>query len=96
MTGNGSSSKGEITVDGVTYTTCLKMESSTLVTFTLAVKSRVTFYFGPSETASLKIDGEKISGTSNIYTTTLDAGTHTLTKDKSVNLFLVKIEPLDE
>ena len=96
VTGNGSSSKGEITVDGVTYTTCLKMESSTLVTFTLAVKSRVTFYFGPSETASLKIDGEKISGTSNIYTTTLDAGTHTLTKDKSVNLFLVKIEPLDE
>ncbi|MCI6309155.1 MAG: pectate lyase, partial [Prevotella sp.] len=96
VTGNGSSSKGEITVDGVTYSTCLKMESSTQVSFTLAVRSKVTFYFGATETASLKIDGEKITGTGNTYTTTLDAGTHTLAKDKSVNLFLVKIEPLEE
>ena len=72
------------------------MESSTQVSFTLAAKSKVTFYFGAAETASLKIDGEKITGTGNTYTTTLDAGTHTLAKDKSVNLFLVKIEPLEE
>ena len=96
VTGNGSSSKGEISVDGVTYSTCLKMESSTQVSFTLAARSKVTFYFGATETASLKIDGEKITGTGNTYTTTLDAGTHTLAKDKSVNLFLVKIEPLEE
>ena len=94
VNGNGSSSKGEITVDGVTYSTCLKMESSTSVSFTLAADSEVTFYFGSSETASLKIDGEKITGTGNTYTTTLSAGVHTLAKDKSVNLFLVKIVPL--
>lgn len=92
VTGNGSNSKGSITVDGITYSTCLKMESSTSVEFTLAAKSQVTFYFGASETASLKIDGEKIKGSGNTYTTTLEAGKHTLTKDKSVSLFLVKIE----
>lgn len=96
VTGNGSSSKGEITVDGVTYSTCLKMETSTSVSFTLAATSEVTFYFGASETASLVIDGNKVTGTGNTYTTTLSAGLHTLAKNKSVNLFLVKIVPQAE
>ncbi|MBQ9668057.1 MAG: pectate lyase [Prevotella sp.] len=91
--GNGSNSKGEITVDGVTYTTCLKIESSTRILFTLTEPMRMTLYFGPSETASIKIDGTKITGaTGNIYSTTLPAGPHELTKDKSVNLFLIKLE----
>lgn len=94
VTGNGSNSKGKITVDGKTYETCLKMESSTSIEFTLEAKSKITIYFGPNDTASLKIDGTKISGSGNTYSTTLDAGKHTFTKDKSVSIFLIKIEPI--
>ena len=57
---------------------------------------RMTLYFGPSETASIKIDGTKITGaTGNVYSTVLPAGPHELTKDKSVNLFLIKLEPTE-
>jgi pectate lyase len=91
--GNGSNSKGSATIDGTEYKTCLKMESSTSVKFTLTQKMTMTLYFASTETASIKIDGTKISGSGNTYTTTLEAGSHELTKDKSVNLFGIKLIP---
>ena len=95
VSGNGASNKGEITVDGVTYSTCLKMEQTTSVKFTLSQPMQMTLYFGPTETASIMIDGTKISGSGNTYTTTLEDGAHELTKDKSVNLFLIKLVPVE-
>ncbi len=94
VTGNGSNSKGTIVVDGQTLTTCLKMESATSVRFTLAEPMRMTLYFGPQETASIKINGTKIAGTSNTYTQLLQPADYELTKDKSVNLFAIKLEPV--
>lgn len=94
--GNGSNSKGEVTVDGTTYKTCLKIESSTSIKFSLTEPMLMTLYFGPTETASIKIDGKKITNvTGNIYSTVLPAGPHELTKDKSVNLFLIKLERIE-
>ena len=95
VVGNGSNSKGTITVDGQEISTCLKMEKDTSIKFTLAAAMEMTLYFGPSETASIKIDGEKIQGSGNTYTTVLQAGSHELTKDKSVNLFAIKLVPVD-
>ena len=96
INGNGSNSKGEIIVDGTTYSTCLKIESATSIRFTLSQPMLMTLYFGPSETASIKIDGTKITdATGNVYSTVLPAGPHELTKDKSVNLFLIKLEPTE-
>ena len=94
VVGNGSNSKGSATIDGVTYDTCLKMESSTSVSFTLTQKMKMTLYFASTETASIKIDGQKIDGSGNSYTTLIEAGSHELTKDKSVNLFGIKLEPV--
>ena len=96
VVGNGSNSKGSATIDGTEYTTCLKMESSTSVTFTTQSTMIMTLYFGSTETASIIIDGTKISGTANTYSTTLPSGTHTLKKDKSVNLFGIKLTPTEE
>lgn len=94
VTGNYSTSKGSATIDGTTYTTCVKMESSTSITFTLSEARKVTLYFADSETASAKIDGTKLSGaTGSTYTTSMAVGTHTITKDKSVNLFGIKFVP---
>ena len=95
VSGNGSNSKGEITVDGVTYNTCLKIETLTTITFTTTVKMRMTLYFGSEETASIKINGSAITGSGNTYTQTIEAGAYTLTKDKSVNLFYIKLEPIE-
>ena len=96
VSGNGSDSKGTATVDGVTYSTCLKMESATSIKFTLTKTMKLTLYFGSTETASIKINDTKISGTGNTYSQTLTADSYELTKDKSVNLFYIKLEPVEE
>ena len=95
VVGNGSDSKGTATVDGKTLTTCLKMESSTVVKFTLAQPMKMTLYFADTETASIKINGTKIDGTASNYTQNLAAAAYELTKDKSVNLFAIKLEPME-
>ena len=95
VVGNGSNSKGTATVDGQTLTTCLKMESKTSITFTLTQPMVMTLYFGDTETASILIDDVPINGTASTYTTTLQAGQHVLTKDKIVNLFAIKLVPVE-
>ncbi len=56
---------------------------------------KMTLYFGDTETASIKINGRKINGTSSTYSEILPADDYELTKDKSVNLFAIKLEPQD-
>ena len=96
VNGSYSTSKGVATIDGTAYTTCVKMESSTSIKLTLDKKVSATFYFADAETASMKIAGTKIKATGSTYTTTLEAGTHEITKDKSVNLFGIKLVPVAE
>jgi hypothetical protein len=96
ISGNYSNTKGTATVDGTTYTWCLKIESATTVDFKLTDKRNMTLYFGDTETASLKINGNKITGSGSIYSQVMEPGSYTLTKDKSVNLFYIKLEPVTE
>ena len=96
VVGNGSNSKGKATVDGVEYTTCLKMESATSIQFVLTDKRKMTLYFADTETASIKINGTKITGSASTYSQVLEPGSYELTKDKSVNLFYIKLEPVAE
>lgn len=96
VNGSYSTSKGVATIDGTAYTTCVKMESSTSIKLVLDKKVTATFYFADSETASMKIAGTKIKATGSSYTTTLEAGTHEITKDKLVNLFAIKLVPAAE
>ena len=96
VNGSYSTSKGAATIDGTAYTTCVKMESSTSIKLVLDKKVTATFYFAGGETASMKIAGTKIKATGSSYTTTLEAGTHEITKDKSVNLFAIKFVPAAE
>ena len=95
VTGNYSDSKGQATIDGTTYKICVKMESATSIKLTVDKKVSATFYFGDGEIASMKLDGSKISATGSTYTTTLNAGTYEIKKDKSVNLFGIKLVPAE-
>ena len=90
INGNLSTSKGTVEYAGKTLTRCLKMESSTSITFTMASAGKVTLVFNP--TASCKIDGEKYTSSNNAITVELEAGQHTITKADSTNLYYIVIE----
>ena len=101
VSGKYATDKGTATIDGTDYTTCVKMESATNITVKVDKDVTATFYFANGGTASLKVDGSsKISGTvdalTNVssYTTTLTAGSHTITKGDIAFLFGIKLVPI--
>ena len=68
------------------------METSTSVTFTTTEDMTMTLYFSEAE-PTIKIDGgSKTTGANGIISATLAAGSHTLTKANSANLFYIKLE----
>ena len=93
--GSLSTTKGSVTYDGETLTRCLKMESSTSVTFTLSTSGTMRLVFLESFTGAVKVDDTKYTATSGIATVDLAAGSHTITKADVSFLFLIVID-LDE
>ncbi len=93
--GNYSNSKGTILIDGVTYNTCLKMETSTSVKFKIAVRMVLTLYFGSSEDGSIKVNDTPFIELGNTYTTIIDPGEYKLTKKNSCNLYNIKLVPAE-
>ena len=93
VTGSYSTAKGSVTYGGTTYNTCVKMESSTKVVITISAESDVTFVFGGSTSAAgkqFKLNGTAYTlGTDGTLTKTLSAGTYTITKSASINLFAI-------
>ncbi len=93
VVGNGSNTKGSATYNGTTYDTCLKMESTTSITFTTTSTMKLTLVFGDTETISFKLDGAKTVGTGSTYTIdALAPGEHVITKQNVGNLFLLVLE----
>ena len=96
VSGNGSGSKGSVTVGGTTYSQCLKMESSTSITFTTGEKMTLTLYFGTNDSGKVNIDGEKVAiSADGTCTVTLEAGSHSIKKGDTMNLFLIALSPLN-
>ena len=91
------------TIDGKEYATPLKMESSTSVSVTVTAKVKMTLYF--DATPSVKIDdvstknnvlqdaGAVVSG--NNLSIEIDSGSHSITKQDTINLYLIKLEPIE-
>ena len=87
ITGNLSTSKGTVNYNGLTLTQCLKMESSSNITFNAASAGKLTLVF-VEPAATIKVDGTKyISSGDGIITVDLTAGNHTVTKADTANLF---------
>ena len=91
INGNYSTSKGTATVNGTTYSTCLKMESSTSIKFTIEKAMKLTLVFASTETGKrVKVDGTNYTTDSNaVVTVDLAASTHEITKGDSINLFFI-------
>lgn len=92
ISGNYSSSKGTFTYQGVTYKWCLKLESSTSVSFTTSEEMTLILGFDKAA-ANIKIDGTKQVATNGIIQYTLPAGSHQLTKADSNNLYYINLIP---
>jgi pectate lyase len=97
IVGNTSTSKGSVTFLGETLTTCLKIESSTKITFTAAEDGVLVLVFGGSTSASgkaIKVDGSSYDiPSSEMLELSLKNGSHTLSKDDSINLFYMAFVP---
>lgn len=89
--GNLSTSKGNVTYQGLTLTQCLKIESATSIQFTAAKASTLTLVFN-TEGTKIKVDGTSYPITNGIATISLTAGAHTITKDSTANLYYMKLE----
>ena len=91
INGNYSTSKGSATVNGTTYSTCLKMESATSIKFTLDKAMTLTLVFASGETGKgVKVDGTKYTTDSNAtVTVNLAAGSHEIKKGDPINLFYI-------
>ena len=104
VSGNYATNKGTATIDGTSYSTCVKMESATNISVTVDKKVTMTLYFSSADTkTNAKIDGKKpaevnavIDLTAKTMTVTLDAGSHTITKQDTCNLFGIKLVPVKE
>jgi len=89
--GNMSSSTGSTTFNGVTLTARLKMESSTSISYTTATVSTLTLIFDPTFTGTVKLDGIAHAAVAGIVIITdISAGSHTIIKGSSANLFYIK------
>lgn len=100
MTGTKENYRKEDTIiDGVTYTNSLKMESGTEISFSTTEKMTLTIYFGSSSTKyNIKVDDVKIEGdsSSKSLTTTIEQGSHKITKADSCTVALIKLTPIAE
>jgi pectate lyase len=96
VNGNYSSGKGSVTVDGGTYNICVKMESSTKISFTITEPMTLTLYFGTANDNAagkkVKIDGtgETVSGDGTLVKS-LSAGSHEITKGDTMHLFYIRL-----
>ncbi|MBQ4587093.1 MAG: hypothetical protein IJB13_04810, partial [Clostridia bacterium] len=94
ISGNIAKDKGTVEYEGLSLEHCLKMESSTSITFT-APASKLTLVFGGSTAPNgktVKIDGTKHTvGETGILVVELEAGTHTITKGDSIFLYYMSV-----
>ena len=90
--GSLSTTKGTVSYDGLTLTRCLKMETSTIISFSLAKKTTVTLVFNSDFEKNVKVDGSKIQASAGFVKVDLAAGSHTITKGDVANLFLIVVD----
>ena len=86
ITGNLSTTKGTVTYNGLTLTQCLKIESATSITFTTTQASTLTLVFVEA-TGTIKVDNVDKTASNGIVTVSLAAGSHTIAKKDTSNLF---------
>ena len=89
VSGNTSTSKGTLTYGGVSYGTCLKMETETTVTINVGSARTLILYTDGDAGQKIKIDGEDFTVAVDGTVTVQINGSCTITKNNSINLFVI-------
>ncbi|MDA3853278.1 MAG: T9SS type A sorting domain-containing protein [Bacteroidales bacterium] len=89
--GNLSDSKGTVSYDEQTLSQCLKLESSTQISFSLERQATLTLVFNSDYAKKIKVDGTAYSASSGLVQITLAKGSHSITKADVANLFYISI-----
>lgn len=85
---NFTNSKGSVTVDGISYSNALKMESSTVLSFrTTQTMTLKMIFISTHSSPKVKVDGQDVSIVNGEVCIELEAGEHQITKNTS-NTFL--------
>ncbi len=92
ISGNLSDSKGTVIYNGLTLKQCLKIESSTNISFTTSQEAILTLVFNDNFSGEIKINGERHSATAGILVLTIPAGDYQITKGDVANLYYMSIE----
>ena len=91
VTGNTSSDSkyGTVTYNGVVYSTCLKIESSTSVQITAGSARTLLLYSNGTTGNTIKIDGEKVEcDAEGVFKVQIN-GSCTITKGDSLEVFVI-------
>ncbi|MCF8381644.1 MAG: T9SS type A sorting domain-containing protein [Bacteroidales bacterium] len=91
ITGNLSDSKGTVNYDTLTLTQCLKIESSTIITFTSAEAATLVLVFNSDFSGAIKINGELHYASAGILSADLPAGDYEITKSETANLYYMSL-----
>ncbi len=91
ISGNLSDSKGTVSYGDLTLTQCLKIESSTSISFSIAEEAQYTLVFNEGFSGDIKINGTSESISNGTLTSVLSAGTYEVTKGDVANLYYMSI-----
>ena len=91
ITGNMNSTNGSVSYGGLTLTNRLKIESSTSITFTTTQAGTLILVLDATFSGSIKVDGTSYTAVAGIVTVSIAAGSHTITKGDTTNLFYIKV-----
>ena len=91
ITGNLSTSKGSVTYKGMTLTQCLKLESSTDITFTLIEEATMILVLDNGFNGKVKVNGTNYNAVDGFLEMKLLAGTHSVKKGDTANLFYFEL-----
>lgn len=91
INGNLSDSKGTVNYNGLTLTQCLKIESSTSISFTTTKEATLTLVFNTGFSGTIKVNGTDQTISAGKLTMTLPAGSHQITKGSTTNLYFMSV-----
>ncbi|WP_233702002.1 pectate lyase family protein [Kaistella palustris] len=90
---NMNSTPGNTTYDGLILTARMKMESATIVSYDTMEPSKLTLVFDPTFSGKVKIDNATYYPSNGVLIIpSLAAGSHTIKKGDTTNLYYIKTE----
>ena len=81
------------TYNGTTYSAPLKMQSGNSITFTTAAKMTLTLFLHSGGAQTIKVDGTTYTAESGYVTVTIEAGNHTIGREKEAWLCYAELSP---